>query len=122
MLCAGNAPCHVFAKYAPPGSSSSPQGKVDVAPARAAYSHSASVGSRAPLHAANACASCQLTWTTGWSSRSATSLPGPSGARQLAPGTSRHHGALTTPRVAGKSSGSAPANTNDRPAASASVT
>ena len=36
-------------------------------PPRAAYSHSASVGSRPPDHAQNASASYQLTSTTGWS-------------------------------------------------------
>ncbi len=40
----------------------------------------------------------------------------------VAPNTSRHQGAAATPRVSAKSSGSRPANTNDQPMRSASVT
>ena len=47
---------------------------------------------------------------------------GPSGCRQSAPSTCRHHSEPTTPRVAGKSSGRKPAKTNDHPNRSASVT
>ena len=46
---------------------------------------------------------------------------GPSGWRQSAPSTCRHHGAAATARVGGKSSGSRPPNTNDQPKRSASV-
>ena len=49
-------------------------------PPRAAFSHSASVGSRAPAHAANAAASSHETPTTGWSGASKP------GARQNAGG------------------------------------
>src|ERR1035437_7336942 len=42
--------------------------RASVLPARAAYSHSASVGRRPPAHAQYACASSQLTFTIGiWS-------------------------------------------------------
>src|ERR1700754_5112606 len=40
----GNRPCHVLAISCPPGTGSSPQGYVVMAPPWAAYSHSASVG------------------------------------------------------------------------------
>ena len=90
-------------------------------PPRAACSHSASVGSRPPHHAAYASASRRDTWTTGWSARSATEECGPSGWAQSAPCTSRHHGAAATPRVGAKSSGRKPPNTNDQPNSSASV-
>ncbi len=60
-------------------------------PPRAAYSHSASVGRSAPTHAAYAAASSWATWTTGWSGRRFTELPGPSGLRQQAPGVQVHH-------------------------------
>ena len=63
-----------------------------------------------------------VTCTTGWSMRPSSSDCGPSGRRQSAPSTWRHHGACATPRVGGKSSGSRPANTNDQPKRSASVT
>jgi hypothetical protein len=89
-------------RCSPPGSSASPQGKWCCAsPPRAANSHSASVGSRVPLQSQYARASFHDTWTTGWSPRSATELCGPSGARQLAPSTSRHQGAAATPLVIG---------------------
>jgi len=48
----GKAPCQVLAINRPPGAASGPHGYVDDDPARAAYSHSASVGSRRPAHAA----------------------------------------------------------------------
>ena len=106
----------------PSGSRSSPQGKWwPSSGPRAARSHSASVGSRSSAQSQYATASYQLTCTTGWDSRPSTVDPGPSGRRQSAPGTSRHHGAAATARVAGKSSGSSPANTNDVPISSAVV-
>ena len=42
---------------------------------------------RLPAHLQNALASFHETWTTGWLSRSLMPEPGPSGDRQLAPGT-----------------------------------
>ena len=43
----GKLPCHTFMRCSPPGSSSSPHGNsLPSRPPRAAYSHSASVGSR----------------------------------------------------------------------------
>ena len=116
----GKAPWNTFACGTPPGSSSSPHGNVVADPARAAYSHSASVGSRFPAQAAKAAASFALTCTTGWSPPAV--LCGPCGVRQVAWGTCRHQGAAATPRVSGKSSGSRPAKTNDQPIRSASVT
>ena len=77
---AGKSPCQTFILCSPPGSSSSPQGYAfPSSPPRAANSHSASVGSRAPAQAQYASASCHETWTTGWSSRSAIDECGPSG-------------------------------------------
>ena len=76
----------------PPGRASSPQvNAVPSRPPRAAYSHSASVGSRPPAQAAYACASSWATCTTGWSARLLTELPGPSGWCQQAPGVQDHH-------------------------------
>ncbi len=70
---------------------SSPQTKAAFfSPPRAANSHSASLGSDFPDHAAYASASSYATWTTGWSSRSSTVLAGPSGCRQQALGTYAH--------------------------------
>ena len=71
-------PSHVLAMITPSGLASSPQ--VNAAPSippRAAYSHSASVGSRPPSHSAKADASSWAMWTTGWSTRSSMSEPGP---------------------------------------------
>src|ERR1700686_813480 len=53
----GNLPCQVLAISFPPGIGSSPQAYADVEPARAAYSHSASVGRRRPAQRAYAHAS-----------------------------------------------------------------
>ena len=50
-------PCQVFAINWPSGLTSSPQAYVDVLPARAAYSHSASLGRRRPAQFAYASAS-----------------------------------------------------------------
>src|SRR6478752_10455176 len=61
----GNLPCQVLAISWPSGFSSSPHEYVPVAPARAAYSHSASVGRRRPAHRAYAAASGYATCTTG---------------------------------------------------------
>ena len=110
-------------RCSPPGSSSSPHGK-GCPPARRAP--------RTPTRPRSA-AACpptrsrpgrrsSVTCTTGWSARSPRSDWGPSGWRQSAPSTCRHHGACATARVGGKSSGSRPANTNDQPKRSASVT
>ena len=49
------------------------------------------MGSAAPTQAANASASSWATWTTGWSGRRFTELPGPSGLDQKAPGVHVHH-------------------------------
>ena len=67
--------------HAPPSHTSSfPHGyRRPSAPARAANSHSASVGSRPPSQVANAYASCQVTFTTG--SRSFSPIFGPSAVR-----------------------------------------
>src|SRR5689334_20942711 len=66
----------------------------------AAYSHSASVGNRAPRHSQNRTASFHDTCTTAWSPRfrsdAKTSLPGPSGSRQYDPFTGNHHSAPNT--------------------------
>ena len=82
----------MFARCRPSGSRSPPQtNRWPSAPARAARSHSASVGSRLPAHSANAVASYQETWTTGWESFPSMELPGPSGCLQSAPGVHAHH-------------------------------
>ena len=57
MFWYGNRPCQVFAINWPSGLTSSPQAYVDVLPARAAYSHSASLGRRRPAQFAYASAS-----------------------------------------------------------------
>ena len=63
----GNSPTQRFARR---GSSSSPHAKAaPSSPPRAAYSHSASVGSVAPAHAAYASASSGVTCVTGWRAR-----------------------------------------------------
>ena len=52
-LCHGNSPCQVLAIVLPLGGGSSPQVKTAPSrPPRAANSHSASVGSSLPAHAA----------------------------------------------------------------------
>ena len=87
----GNSPCHQLASSSPPGDRSSPQAySAPSIPPRAARSHSASVGNSLPAQVAYAVASSKATWTTGWSSRPAVVLPGPSGWRQLAPGVQAH--------------------------------
>ena len=59
---AANSPCHVFAIRVPFGISSSPHAnRAPSRPPRAAYSHSASVGSFLPAHAACVSASSQAT-------------------------------------------------------------
>ena len=92
----GKEPCHTFMRPEP-SASRSPHGKDRPRrPARAAVSHSASVGSRAAApyrHAQKAIASAQVTCTTGWSSSQAE--PRPAGRSQLAPSTAIHHGAST---------------------------
>jgi len=88
LLCVGKVPCQMLHIHRPRGVSSSPHAKrARSRPPRAAYSHWASLGSRFPAQAAYASASYQETWTTGWFCRRETSVPGPSGARQLAPRT-----------------------------------
>src|SRR5439155_14266647 len=59
---AGQFRSHVFASV---GSHSSPQGNFRPKGPRAAFSHSASVGTARPAHSQNAVASSKLTWTTG---------------------------------------------------------
>ena len=92
-------------------------------PPRAAYSHSASVGRRlpaqravglgvVPAHVDDRVVHALLE----------VGAAAPSGRRQSAPSTWRHHGACAAARVGGKSSGSRPAKTNDQPKRSASVT
>ena len=84
----GTPPCQVFAIHWPPGVNSSPQGvRGAVQTPRAAYSHSASVGSSLPGPLCVPATSSQATWTTGCSGSRFTELPGPCGCRQLAPGT-----------------------------------
>src|SRR4029450_12361550 len=62
----GVAPTHGGRSNVMPGRSS-PHGKRRFSrPPRAAFSHSASVGSRAPAHTANAAASVHDRPTTGW--------------------------------------------------------
>ena len=74
----GKVPCQTFIRCSPAGSRSSPQGNGEpTSPPRAACSHSASVGSRPPHHAAYASASRRDTCTTGWSPRSDTDECGP---------------------------------------------
>ena len=63
-----------------------------------------------------------MTCTTGCSVRPARLDDGPSGWRQSAPTTRRHHGASGIARVRGASAGSSPAKTSDHPKRSASVT
>ena len=66
LLCRGKTPCQTFIRCSPPGSSSAPHGNgFPLNPPRAAYSHSASVGSRSPAQAQYSCASDHDTWTTG---------------------------------------------------------
>eukprot|EP00308_Calcidiscus_leptoporus_P026892 CAMPEP_0119380536 /NCGR_PEP_ID=MMETSP1334-20130426/57390_1 /TAXON_ID=127549 /ORGANISM="Calcidiscus leptoporus, Strain RCC1130" /LENGTH=124 /DNA_ID=CAMNT_0007400403 /DNA_START=483 /DNA_END=857 /DNA_ORIENTATION=+ len=94
----GNFPCHTLALWTPFGVSDDPHGNRLRVPARAASSHSASVGSRPPVGCAQlqkAEASVHEICTTGWSKRPSakTSEPGPSGWRQLAPSTRIHQGA-----------------------------
>ena len=67
-------------------SSSSPHGKrCCSSPPRAAYSHSASVGSRARPSRRTRSASFHDTWTTGWSARPSTRTAGPPGAPSRRP-------------------------------------
>src|SRR5581483_6114589 len=91
FLC-GNSPWKMLHRHTPPapGGSSPQTYGLRSSPPRAANSHSASVGSRFPAHLQYASASCQQTWTTGWSSRPLRSLSGPSGCFQHAPGTHFH--------------------------------
>src|SRR3978361_405507 len=114
----------MFSGHRRPGRSSSPQGKrAPASPPRAAYSHSASVGSRVPAQRQYACASSQDTWTTGWFARSPTDEPGPSGARQDAPRTPSHHPAPSTLVITSdRSPVKARWNTAEDPQRSASVT
>ena len=95
-------------------------------PSLAAYSHSASVGSRPPRQAQYAAASCQDTWTTGCAPRFAakTSLPGPCGDRQSLPFTGSHHSTPSTAlsMAARRASLSSRWNTKDQPKRSLSVT
>src|SRR5690625_2330923 len=90
----GNFPRHVFAMTTPSGSLVVPQAYGDGRePPPAAYSSSASVGSRPPTHSAYASASAYAMCTTGCFGRSFElgPTPGPLGTRQCAPGTHRHH-------------------------------
>ena len=81
VFSAGNAPWKTFMRCSPPGSSSAPHGeRLPSRPPRAAYSHSASVGSRPPAHAQYAAASFHDTCTTGWSHRSSRPSAAPRGA------------------------------------------
>src|SRR5262245_12969672 len=57
---------------------------------RAAFSHSASLGSRVPDHSQNACTSTKDTWVTGWSSLPSTVEYAPRGVRQVAPSMGFH--------------------------------
>ncbi len=81
------------------------------------------MGSRVPDQVQYAWASCQETWTTGWFWRAAKEEPGPSGRRQSAPETARHHG---VPATAGEAAATSPvrkpAKTKLKPKDSASVT
>jgi len=63
---------------------------------RAANSHSVSEGSRLPAHLQKALASFHETCTTGWERMSLMPEPGPSGDRQLAPGTANQWDASLT--------------------------
>ena len=75
----------------PFGTSSSPHAnRAPSSPPRAAYSHSASVGSDLPAHVAYASASSYATCTTGCRSLPLIVLPGPAGFFQYAPGTYSH--------------------------------
>src|SRR5688572_32884295 len=79
---------------------SSPHGnRLPGRPPRHAYSHSASVGRRFPAHAAYAVASIPDTWTTGWLSRPARSVPGPPGCFQHAPGVQLQNWAMSSQGV-----------------------
>src|SRR5215217_6053632 len=129
----GNRPCQVLAINRPLGMASSPHEYTEVAPPRAAYSHSASVGRRRPAQRAYASASGKATCTTGWSSRSSIPLSEPNGRRQLAPGAQRHHcrqlrrstGPLVgrnTSAPGTSSCGAAPANCVGSSSCSATVT
>ena len=86
-------------RCSPPGVRSSPQAyRACSSPPRAAYSHSASVGSRFPDQAAYSLASFQETWTTGWSRMPFRFEPGPKGRFQVAFLTGHHHSAPWTAR------------------------
>src|SRR4051795_7910836 len=124
VLRVGKRPCQMLHRCAPSGVRSSPQAyRAWWRPPRAAYSHSASVGSRPPAHAQYAVASRHETWTTGWSPRSSSPVPGPSGLDQVAPSTAHHHGASTERWEAARTWAEAKlAKTNDQPYRSASVT
>jgi hypothetical protein len=90
---AGQLASHTFA-FLP--SKLSPQGEISPSGPCVAYSHSASVGSRASAHVQYASASYQETRTTGWSSRSSKLLSGPCGCCQSAPSVSSHSSPVNT--------------------------
>ena len=108
-------------RCSPPGSSSSPQGKTaPSSPPRAAYSHSASVGSRLPAQAQKAgrrpTRRAPRGARRGRRGRSADPRVAPVGALDLAP-----PGRLRDGAGGGKSSGRRPPKTNEQPTRSASV-
>ena len=122
--CCGNVPWNTFIRCRPPGSRSSPHGNAaDRAPAACGE---LPLGLRrqarpAPRAVGLGVVPRHVDRPGGRRGRRGRTA-GPSGWRQSAPYTWRHHGALATARVSGKSSGRNPANTNDHPKRSASVT
>ena len=91
----GSAPARCCSGARRPGSARRPTGSgACSSPPRAAYSHSASVGSRLPAQAAvGARASFQETCDDGMvAAPSQIRLPGPRARRQSAPLTATHHG------------------------------
>ena len=90
-FCHGNSPCHVLAIGFPPGRTRRPRRTACRRGHRAPRTPTPPrSGAPCPPTAAYASASSKATCVTGWRSRPWSVLPGPSGWRQLAPGTYAH--------------------------------